>query len=238
MAIILEVYLKRKPDFESYLKERLGLELWKDFSDIKSKIYLRYPKKGDVGPPIRITENVEPSKAESNYPYDGRHFKIEDDIKEANRKGIVIPEPFIRKIRKDGGRVIADEELYNILQNSPQFEEALQRHQTILNHQPVYGIVKFTQGKIPTYHVDLHVVIHASREVFKDMIYVAQFTAAKYDGIIYDPQEGKFGLPNSQELHKLGHTLLERVTSWLEGEPKRDETGIDTSGYDGWLKSE
>lgn len=208
MPLDLDVYLKRKPDFEGFLREDVGLKPEGTHPRLKVRTYGWFPtNERRARDFVYVREYFEPSL----YPhvtYDGCH-DIGNIVKETAREGIALPQDFIKKVKKDEDRMVADEEMYQILQNHQGLENLLREY------QPFWGILRFSHGE-PTYWVTLVAKLNAPKNVVTGMSRLAQFLATRYDGLVWDDQTGQFGKPEAETLHQLGSALFDTFTSSLD----------------------
>ncbi len=222
MTIDLNAYLKRKPDFEGFLREDVGLESVETDLNFKVRTYRWFPtSRREAGDHVYVSEYFELSH-HSCLTYYGDH-NIDNAAKEKAREGIVIPKDFVRKVEKHDGSVIADKEMYRILQNHPELEQLLQED------QPLWGILRFTQGE-PTYDVHFEAKINAPEAVLRGMSNLAQFLATRYDGLVWDEQTERFGKPDAPTLYQLGNAAFGAFT------PLMDKVGFEWKPV-GWDRS-
>lgn len=204
MTIDLGAYLKRKPDFEGFLRGDVGLELVETDPKFKVRGYRWFPtSRRKAGDSVYVIEHFEPS------PYSCSTYDDIDVVaQEKSREGIILPRDFVRKVRKDEGGVVADKEMYKILRAHPELEQLLQED------QPLWGILRFTQGE-PTYDINFEANIFAPEAVLRGMSNLAQFLATRYDGLVWDGQTEQFGKPDAQALHQLGNSAFGAFTSLM-----------------------
>ena len=208
MTIELNVYLKKKPDFEGFLIEDVGLELVETDSIYEFRKYKWSPtSRREAGDNVYVVEYFESSL------YSCLAYWSDQDIdtvaQEKSRQGIILPQDFVRKVKKDDGELIADKEMYQILQNHPELENMLEKD------QPLWGILKFTQGE-PIYWVNLEGKIYTPQDILTSMSNLTQFLAARYDGIVWDEHTGQFGKPDAKILHQMGSAAFSGFISLID----------------------
>jgi|SRR3989344_758720 len=208
MGIDIDVYLKRKPYFDGFLSRDVRLELVKTDSRFKVRTYKWSPtSRSESGDNVYVGEHFEPFH-HSCLTYDGGH-NIDIVAQEKSRQGIILSQDFLRKVKKDDGWLVADKEMYQILQNHPELEKMLEED------QPLWGILKFTQGE-PTYWVTLEGKIYSPLDVLTGMSNLAQFLATRYDGIVWSGEIGQFGKPDAKTLHQMGSDVFNGITSLMD----------------------
>ncbi len=209
MTIDLEVYLKKKPDFEGLLQEDIGLEQVEiPGLSFNGRTFKWYPTPRRCSPNhIYVDENY----GQSHYSclaFLG-DYSIEKVAKDEAKIGVKIPQSFVDKVKKHNGSIIADREMFRLLQKHPELEGILK--ELLGGEECLCGLLRFTQGE-PTYHVDIEAKINAPEDVLQAMINLAKFLTIRYDGLIWNQGEGKFGIPDAASLHKLGASAFKIVT--------------------------
>ncbi|MDD5700372.1 MAG: hypothetical protein PHH00_04290 [Candidatus Nanoarchaeia archaeon] len=101
----------------------------------------------------------------------------------------------------DAYTILADRELCELATQFPYLEDVSPWFKL------PFGLVKFTQG-VPTYEVGLEATVTASRGTLEHLTSLAGYFARAFDGIVYDTDNNKFGIPNAERLHNQGMDLF------------------------------
>lgn len=204
MSLDLDVYLLKKPDIDSLVKDPGLVENDEQLFE-HGKIY-RLNNVFAV-----FDEPLEPSRWScSEYGMEGE-YTIEEEAKRLKRrkKKIILPKEFIDKVKQDN--IVADEQMYEILQKHPKLAKHLERL------EPLWGILNLTKGK-SAYGVRLTVHIAAHPETVDSMTKLAQVLAVRYDGIIWDDQTNEFNNPDPKRLNEIGMSAFGYISSVLENQ--------------------
>ncbi|MDD5193961.1 MAG: hypothetical protein PHF67_05270 [Candidatus Nanoarchaeia archaeon] len=192
MTITLDLYLKSQPNFGDFLSEDVGLQLVQRSKNPKFRTYEWFPKNEKDAVYVHEYLNPVPYSCLA-YPGD---FNIDEFAKRKSMRGIFLPEDFVKKVREDQGVIIADKKMKALLEKHPELERILEEN------QPLWGILKFTKGN-PTHSVTLEAKYSVDEETLTSMIRLAEFIAAKYDGLIWNSQNRQFDCPDPRTLDKI-----------------------------------
>jgi len=131
--------------------------------------------------------------------YTGGYDKedLEDMAQTARQEGFEVPPELVAKFERDGYEVRADKELANILARHPKLKQAFPYLNVELN------LAEFSKGEL-LYSVDLEAKQYAHQKTIEIMTGLASYFANVFDGVVYEDQTNKFGIPDPKELHNLG----------------------------------
>ena len=206
MTLDLQVYTEKKPDFEGFLEQDVGLEFTRNFQ--RWKMYRWNVKGGHVN----IVYNPEPSIYSTDSQYFGCPTEdSEQELVSLAKKGIVIPSDFRDRVESENGVVVADERMFEILQEHPELPDILPLE------EPLWSVLKQIKGK-SCYTTDPEVKIYASEEVIQSMINLSHFLAERYNGVIYCLDTMQVGVPDASSLHNLGQETAGAIFGSFEGE--------------------
>ena len=103
----------------------------------------------------------------------------------------------------------ADRELYILATRFPRLESV----DPWFN--PAFGVARFSGGD-PTYTVELEISVFDSKETLEQMSNLALYFAVEFDGIIYDPDNNRFGKLNPGNRHDQSCQFLAEVSADLK----------------------
>jgi hypothetical protein len=222
MTINIDVYCKRQP-IVTDLATRLN---WEPATPLEGyETYRWVPEVG--GNRILIALKKRPEILSGTYD----RGCIDENVELARFAGVDVPEELINKFQRDNLRstqgictavvetagssirepltarpscpkdeaytIRADEELYRFATQFPLLEGVDPWFKL------PFGLVKFTRGA-PTYEVGLETTVSVSEGTLRYMTRLAGHFAKKFDGIVYDVDNDKFGIPDAEKLHKEG----------------------------------
>lgn len=206
----LHIYSKERPKLTPGFLEEWDLHHIKTIDEKRDilmvyrdyRIIYRWQEPVEEGPRSFIDVSVEPLKSTWSCLID-----VEYNIDEVKEKGLTIPEPYIRKLRRDDG-TITDRQTYKLLQRYPELETGLPQY------EPLWGLLKFFKGK-KFYSVDLETPIWASEKAIGHTAGLAVAIASKFQGIIWDEQTGRFGIPDTSELFRISNATSRGIAGFL-----------------------
>lgn len=120
-------------------------------------------------------------------------------VRLAREEGADVPSILSQKFNKDGYRIVADGELYEVLQRNPELEEQLPWF------QPLWDIVKLSKGG-PIYEVALTTCMvpllgtPLGERNLETMTEMAYHLATKNNGIVWDNKLRRFSFESSTQL--------------------------------------
>jgi len=178
MTTYLQLITKKKPDYNAgFLREDLGIRLGKERDNDKMRVWVT----GETqDPAVFILEPTEPDFYTVGLTRNvAEHMVVEN----ARSEGLQVPHQFIHRLYQDDGLLMADENLYQILQQEPQVEELLL--------DPIWDIVRFTRGN-PTYNAVFESETQRpSKKLLTGLQNLAVMLAKQYEGLVWDGQDHK-----------------------------------------------
>ena len=190
MTINIEIYTKKQPDVNDLARP---LKLEKEQPIIEGyDFYKWFPERCNNSIWV-VLENNGPKVYSCMYDKE----TLEDMTETARSGGFVVPKELTDKFAEDGYCVRADEKFLEILSKFPNLKQAFPH----LNVE--FNLAEFSRG-IPLFNVGLEAKQFASKNTIKAMTGLASYFTNTFDGIMYEDQTNKFGLPNPEELHNIG----------------------------------
>jgi hypothetical protein len=231
MTINIDVYCKKRPKVTSLI-DRLG---WQATDYLEGyEAYRWVPTAGGNGIFIILKKVPE--------IYSGSFDReiIDQNIRLARFAGIDVPEDLTDKFRRDnlsynsGVCTLAvegkessarkpltaepsctDDDAYTIRADHGLYQLAT-RFPHLENVDPwfrlPFGLAKFARGR-PLYNVGFETTVTVTEDTLRNMTRLAGYFAKKWDGIVYDTDHDRFGIPDAEVLHNEGMELFTALAS-------------------------
>jgi hypothetical protein len=191
MTINIEVYTKKQPDVNDLAKP---LNLEKERVMEGYDFYKWFPHHCGNSVWV-ILERGKPNVYAGEYDRE----TLEDMAEVARSNGFLVPRELTDKFIADDYWVKADKTLAGIISTYPHIKQAFP-------HLLVeFSLAEFSKGN-SLFNVGLEAKQFASQNTLKAMVELAAYFAHAFDGLVYEDQTNKIGIPNFEELHRIGMT--------------------------------
>lgn len=189
MTINIDIYCKKEPDVNDLVKP---LKFQKEQVMQGYDFYKFIPEGSNNGIWV-VLDQSDPKIYTAGYGQED----IEDRVLTAKKNGFKVPKEFIAKVKRDCYNVRADEELANILNRYPELKQGFPDLNMELN------LAEFSSGE-KLYSVELEAKQFASQDTIEAMTGLATYFSKAFDGIVYEDQTNRFGIPDPKELNSIG----------------------------------
>lgn len=154
-------------------------------------------------------QSIESYKHQNNLEYISKTtLKEQSDLNNETQK---IKQPSTDEEIEEMYAIAADNELYEFAIKYPLLEGLDP------SFRLPFGLAKFTKGE-PTWEIGLEATVTASKDSLKYMTQLAEYLSKEFEGIIFDEDNERFGIPDYEKLHSQGMDLFLTVAKDLNSQ--------------------